>query len=115
MNPYQTPSIGRHDAGQHGDGRQIRGGFLFRVIEIERPVGFVLTYSGWWFVQRLYVDNRRVWWKVSWLRIERQISAVLPAGVDSKRRPLRVTLGFGTGLRLTAFEVVVGETTVYEE
>ncbi|WP_145168769.1 hypothetical protein [Rubripirellula lacrimiformis] len=74
-----------------------------------------LTYSGWWFVQRIRINNQPVWRKVSWLRIDREIEIRLPPQVDPDQRPLRIEINFGPALRIRRFRVWLGGQPIYDE
>ena len=113
-NPYAVTSDRPARGGVFGTARRHRGGFLYRVIDIDQPLQTRLVYSGWWFVQRLSVDRRLVWWKISWLRIERRIEVRLPVEVDPRGRRMEVVLDFGPALWIKRFQISLDGVAVYD-
>lgn len=106
-NPFRPSAEIDTEKGVTGTARLLRSGFLFRLIELNVPMPIRLRYSGWWFVQRIDVNGVRVWTKISWLNLSRQIQFVLPAEIDPARRPVNIEIDFRPGLLIRRFRVWV--------
>ncbi|MCP4778540.1 MAG: hypothetical protein GY880_30360, partial [Planctomycetaceae bacterium] len=52
-NPFSIPNELPNERGVFGDARLIKKGFLYRVIEIEKPAAMRFIYDGWWFRQTI--------------------------------------------------------------
>lgn len=87
---------------------------MYRWIDVKQPLPLSIVYTGWWFVQRLKIDDRLIWWKISWLRIERRISLDLPSEIDSQMRPLEIEITFGPALWITRFQIWLAAETIYD-
>lgn len=114
-NPYAVSADAPPEAGIYGDAKRVRGGFLYRLIEIQTPVPLRLRYSGWWFIQRIFINGKRVWSKVSWLRLERHIQFELPVEIDPERRGGEIEISFGPSLFIGRFRVWIAGTLAYDE
>ena len=98
-----------------------------------RKPGISLTYSGWWFVQRVYVDRELVWWAISWLKIQSSIAINL-ASIDRSRKSadasakfaidspseikvgeIKIEISFSRGLRIRRFRVWLDREIRYDE
>lgn len=95
--------------------RRLRSGFLFRHIEIGAPLAGIFTYSGWWFIQRIYWKDQLIWRKISWWTLEREIHFRFPphstaAGLDGK-----LEIEFGPGLLTRRFTLLCDGILVYED
>ncbi|TWU55740.1 hypothetical protein [Rubripirellula reticaptiva] len=108
-NPFSPSLLIADEKGVCGDVRLVRSSFLFRVIDLGLPLPCRLTYSGWWFLQRVWIDDRKVWSTVSWLALARRIEFPLPADLDERRRTIRIEIDFRPGLMIRRFRVWVGE------
>jgi hypothetical protein len=116
VNPFDAAKILVDEKGVFADGAKlIRGMLVFRVIDFEIPFKGRLVYDGWWFWQRVTVDGIRVWSKISWLRIERQVEFTLPAAVDPLQSRCRIDIHFGPGLTIRRFQVTVAGVVSYDE
>ncbi len=93
-------------------------GFLYRQIRFGEPLHGVLTYNGWWFVQRIDWDGRPLWRKISWLTIDRHVTVSLPTNHDSVvSSPSRLTLEFEfhRGLRFRRVRIFADDRVIYDE
>lgn len=115
INPYAVDSDQKLSKGVFGNARRRRGGFLFRLIDVDAPVQLTVRYSGWWFVQRVRVNQKLCWWKISWLRIERHIEFGLPPDIDAQRRRLELDITLSPSLWIGRFQIRLGDQTVYDE
>lgn len=113
-NPYATTSQVESTADSFGWARRRRGGFLFRWIDVEQPIELSIVYSGWWFVQRLRINDKLIWWKISWLRIERKITVDLPTEIDAENRVVEIDITFGPALWIKRFQVWLDGETLYD-
>ncbi len=115
-NPFAAAKILDDEKGVFADGaKRIRGMLVYRVIDFEIPFKGRFVYDGWWFWQRVTIAGIRVWSKVSWLRIERQVVFTLPAAVDSLQRQCRIDIHFGPSLTIRRFQVTVAGVVAYDE
>ncbi|MEM9827817.1 MAG: hypothetical protein AAF958_14595 [Planctomycetota bacterium] len=116
LNPYAPASeIGPESGSSFADSKRLRGGFLFRELQLDGCFPCQFRYTGWWFVQRVYINEKCLWWEISWLTLRRHISINLPADIDPQRRSLDVEIQFGRGLLMSRFQVWIGGQTVYDE
>lgn len=116
VNPYQPPisgSLAERSLGENA--RRIRAAFLFRVIQFDRPFPVELRYSCWWWRQKIEVNDRTVWFRISWLRIHRKIRCNLPHAVDPEERECRIEIKFGAFMSIRRFQVWIGEQLAYDE
>ena len=130
-NPYATPAplpSGPAAAGSSGenaagvplqapppDRQRVRGGFLYRELDFGEPLGGRLTYTGWWFVQRVYWNDRLLWRAVSWWSLRREIAFRLPPESVAQGIAGRIAIDFGPGLRIRRFTVWCDEHRIYQE
>ena len=115
-NPFAVTTRQIDERGVFGDhARRIRGGFLYRVIDSDRPYRCRLVYNGRWFVQRIRIDGILVWWQISWLRIRPRAEFVIPAEIDPAMPPGSLEIGFARGLTIRRFRVWIGGQIVYDE
>ncbi len=116
MNPYSVSTKTPLQTGFFGDhASRTEGAFLYRVVEISKPIATRFVYSGWWFRQTIDFDGLRVWSKISWLTIDRVVSFELPWEIDGQRRSGRVEIDFGRGLQIRRFRIWIGDDLVYDE
>ncbi len=116
VNPFQPTTLSTQERGVFADhARRLDHGFLYRVIELGAPLPLHFVYDAWWFWQRVYVNDVRVWSKISWLRIEPSVACKLPPTIDPQQRLLRVDVQFGPGLRFRRFQIVIGGIVEYDE
>ncbi len=116
INPFQPSSLLDHEPGVFADHAQrLDHGFLYRVIDLRSPLTLHFVYDAWWFWQRVYVNEVRIWSRISWLRIERSVDVVLPAEIDPEQRRFQVDVQFGPGLRFRRFQIVIGGIVEYDE
>ncbi len=114
-NPYRSPSPVQHQGVVYGDyAKRRRGGFLFREIELTGRFDGVLRYTGWWFVQRVFLNDRRLWWKISWLTLQRRVDFRLP---DATGQAVDATLqmDFDARLRFRRFQLIADDVSIYDE
>jgi len=127
-NPFAPTAEVLQQPAIFGDAQLAREAFLFRVIDLKTPIACRLTYSGWWFVQRISVDGRRVWWKVSWLNLERVIRFSVPHRIESAIGAEtgageadqnlidgRIEIDFGRGLRIRRFRVWFDDELTFDQ
>lgn len=114
-NPYQSP-VPVDDRVESLDlhGRQLRGSFLFRELELTGQVRGRLCYTGWWFVQRVYLDDRLLWWKVSWFTLQSIIDFPIPDR-DGATCEGRIQIDFAPGLRMRRFQLQINGQLYYDE
>ena len=125
-NPFQSPSPITHDQHVFGDFAVLKAkGFLFRIIKFTEPKTFTLTYSGWWFRQRVWINDTQVFSKISWLNIDSSVrfniedDRVGPDNMDD--RPVsnafsgRIEIDFTRGLQIRRFRVWIDESITYDE
>ncbi|TWU59203.1 hypothetical protein Poly51_19890 [Rubripirellula tenax] len=114
-NPFAPAASVDDEIGVCGDARLIRSGFLFRIIEFETPRKCGLRYSGWWFLQRVWVDDHKVWSKVSWLNLSRNIEFRLPADRFPDESLVRIEIVFRPGLVIRRFRVWMDEQLAFDQ
>jgi hypothetical protein len=115
-NPFAATSQLTDQAGIYGDhARRIRGGFLYRVIELDHPFSVRLVYDGWWFRQKVTFGGELVWFRISWLTIHRRVTFRVPSQFDAARRPAAIEIDFSPGLTIRRFRVWIDEQIVYDE
>ncbi len=115
-NPFAPSTILPDERGVFADGavRQ-QAGFVYRVIEFTHPFVGELVYDGWWFRQKVSINGRTLWWRISWVNFYKQIEFQLPPEIDVDERPLRIEIHFGRGLSIRRFQVSVAGMIVYDE
>ncbi|WP_149752697.1 hypothetical protein [Rubripirellula obstinata] len=84
-----------------------------------------LTYSGWWFVQRVHVNDLLVWWTISWRSIwpliEIDLTKKLAQRDETGKRQtglpkeIKIELDFTPGLRIRRFRVWLDQEIRYDE
>tara|TARA_R110002049_G_scaffold2750_2_gene21786 strand:- start:670943 stop:671302 length:360 start_codon:yes stop_codon:yes gene_type:complete len=115
-NPFAVTTSQIDERGVFGDhARRIRGGFLYRVIELDRPYRCRLTYNGRWFVQRIKFDSYSAWRQISWLTIRPRAEFRVPAAIDASQPVARIEIGFTRGLMMRRFRVWIDGAIVYDE
>jgi hypothetical protein len=115
-NPFAVSSEVAGQRGVFGDHARLRrSAFLFRVIDFERPFAGTLVYSGWWFRQKVEIAGEVVWFRISWLTIERRAEFRIPVGVDPSRPKGRLEIDFTRGLRIRRFRVWIEGQIAYDE
>ena len=113
-NPYQTPPNVEDEVGIFCDHARLTGSsFLFRKIQFQHPFVGELLYSGWWFWQRIYVCEQRVWSRISWTTIDRHICFQMPGEIELNQG--RLEIQFVQGLRISRFRVWIDENLVFDE
>ncbi len=116
INPYESPSHGTMSQRSHGEhARLIRSAFLYRVIEFDRPFVGRLTYSSWWWRQRVDINGQNVWFRISWLRIHRRIQFEIPKSPDRDSCMGEIEIEFSRGLKMRRFRLLIDADVVYEE
>lgn len=115
LNPYTPTNETSPEQGIYGSSTRVSGGFLRRVVEGEQPIPFRLRYTGWWFVQRIFVNDRLCWWKISVLKIEDNVTFQLPKTVDKEESFVSVQIEFSPGLWIRRFQIWIREGLVYDE
>ena len=114
-NPYRSPSVVRRQPGIHGEqARRQASGFLYREIELSGRFDGVLRYNGWWFVQRIHLDDKLLWRKISWLRVERLIEFMLPTAAGGSVMAT-IQIDFGARLQFRRFQLLADDQSVYDE
>ncbi|NND96033.1 MAG: hypothetical protein HKN47_01745 [Pirellulaceae bacterium] len=115
-NPYATSSNIDNSRGIFADfARLRRSSFLYREIEFDEPFSGRMVYSGWWFWQRVNVGGQRVWSRVSWITIDRELEFLLPAAVDPGCSPCRIEIEFSRGLQIRRFRIWIAGQIVFDE
>ena len=92
-----------------------------------------VTYTGWWFLQRVYIQGVRAWWAISWLNLRRSIQFELPGCVvgqiamsrrdianpedraEKQAQIMRIEIDFGQALRIRRFRLWVNDRIRYDE
>ena len=95
--------------------RLIRSTFLYRVIDLERPITTRLVYTGWWFRQKIELDGIPVWFRISWLSIRPRAEFRVPSEVDPSQPTGKIEINFGTGLSIRRFRVWINDQIAYDE
>ncbi|KAA1259322.1 hypothetical protein LF1_18520 [Rubripirellula obstinata] len=117
-----------------GDAVLLKKTFLYRVIRFGEHRGLTpqkpdssmdLTYSGWWFVQRVHVNDLLVWWTISWRSIwpliEIDLTKKLAQRDETGKRQtglpkeIKIELDFTPGLRIRRFRVWLDQEIRYDE
>ena len=112
-NPYFTPpNVDLPHSIFAEDARLTGTSFLFRKIEFQQPFQGTLVYSGWWFWQRIHVCEQRVWARVSWATIDRQIEFKMPDETGFEHG--RIEIDFSRGLMIRRFRVWMDDALVFE-
>ena len=116
-NPYETPRDPGMAERAFGDfARLVQSSFLFRVIEFEQPFQGVLTYSCWWWRQKIDINGYNVWFRISWIRIhslaEFEFADVLGTGGRIKGK---ILIDFSRSLRIRRFRLFLAGELVYDE
>lgn len=86
----------------------------------------ILTYSGWWFWQRIKINEQRVWSAISWLSLHRSIDLSIPSQfilpADSNAELVHpdvlrgnVEIHFGPGLSIRRFRILIEDQVRYDE
>lgn len=144
-NPYSaTTNLTSRDGIFADSAILVRSSFLYRIIRLLRPElgqdkdssrqadeGLVdettasetdlIIYSGWWFWQRVTFNGHRVWSKVSWVALNREIEFRIPAGfsrssIDQNRERVgKIEIDFGPGLRIRRFRLWMDDVIVLDE
>ena len=132
-NPFEPPVELPSEKGVFADhATLVKRRFLFRVIQYQHPFTGTLVYSGWWFRQKIEINGSVVWWKVSWLNIDRDVSFTIPVEVLSGKQvnedgpqlnhsgpsqPIRgrIEIQFTRGLQIRRFRLWLDNTIVYDE
>lgn len=144
-NPFAPAKAVDDDRGVFGDARLIKSSFLYRVIEIdwaslgsngllkiERELAnhsdpvtenasrdrVRIIYTGWWFLQRVYVQGVLCWSAVSWLTLRRTIDVKVPDSIfasNSGDARLSIEITFGTGLQIQRFRLWIDSRLYYDE
>lgn len=114
LNPYQPPAAVSEDSkGLIGDARLLEKRFLYRRIEFEQPFVGTLTYSGWNFRQRCWIDKRLVWYRISWVTFHRQALFKIPLDIDPGGSEFEVKIRFAPGLVIREFTVLANSVIIY--
>jgi len=115
-NPFAVTTGAAPDRGVFGDhARRVRSAFLFRVVDFDRPFSGRLTYSSWWWRQKIEISGYRVWFRVSWMRIHRRAEFTLPPAVAPSEPQGIVEIDFTRTLRIRRFRLWIAGEIVYDE
>ena len=114
-NPFSIPNELPNERGVFGDARLIKKGFLYRVIELEKPVAIRFVYDGWWFRQTIKLNDRMAWSQISWLTIERNAEFELPQEVSADHSSCKMEINFSKALFIKRFRIWINEELVYDE
>ncbi len=115
-NPFRPAAAIGDDRGVFADfAVRRRASFLYRVIDLERPLATQLLYTGWWFRQAVYFDGHPAWFRISWTRIYTSISFRVPEPVDAQQRLGQIEINFNRGLMIRRFRVWLDAQIVYDE
>jgi len=114
-NPFSTPNELPNERGVFGAARLIKKGFLYRVIEIEKPTAMRFVYNGWWFRQTIKISDYMAWSQISWLTIERNAEFALPQELFAHRLPCKIEINFANALLIKRFRIWIDEELVYDE
>lgn len=74
-----------------------------------------LEYNGWWFVQRVRIDDELVWWAISWLTLERQIQFRIKSPQSDDYVDGKLEIDFGRRLQIKRFTFRASSRIVYDE
>ncbi|MEM6688437.1 MAG: hypothetical protein AAF664_03355 [Planctomycetota bacterium] len=74
-----------------------------------------LEYNGWWFVQRVLVDEKVVWWAISWLTLERRIRFQIPGLSPGEQAEGELDIDFGRRLQIKRFTFRILTRIIYDE
>ncbi len=79
-----------------------------------------LLYSGWWFVQRIRVNEKLVWWAISWKSIQSSVTIDLTKHAFTATdfafpKSMNIEIDFTRALRIRRFRVWVDQELRYEE
>lgn len=115
QNPFGvTSDIGLRHGVFADHARLIRSAFLFRLLELDRPVQCRLLYTSWWWRQKIEIDGQVVWFRVSWITIHRRAEFRFPPSIDPSERSGAIEIDFTRGLRIRRFRVWVDDAIVYD-
>ena len=114
-NPFSIPNELPNERGVFGDARLIKKGFLYRVIELEKPFAMRFVYDGWWFRQTVKLNDHMAWSQISWLTIERNAEFKLPQEVSADRSPCKIEINFSKALLIQRFRIWINTELVYDE
>ena len=124
-NPFAPTGFVPNETGIFGGARRLNSGFLYRVIDLgteQRGEQMLLVYTGWWFLQRVYVQGKRRWWAVSWLTIHRNIefsvARLTGTTLENQESPdqrVRIEIDFGRSLVIRRFRIWVDGQIRYDE
>lgn len=128
-NPFAPAKSVQEEIGVFGDAVLLKKAFLYRVIRFGEHSRMTaensdsildLTYSGWWFVQRVHVNGLLVWWAISWRSIWPLIEIDLTKRLPELReiglpKKIKIELDFTTGLRIRRFRVWLDQEIRYDE
>ncbi len=114
-NPFSVPNELPNERGVFGDARLIKKGFLYRVIEIEKPTFLRFIYDGWWFRQTVKISDHMAWSQISWLPIERNAEFRIPQEVSTTRLPCKFEIDFAKALLIKRFRIWIDDQLVYDE
>ncbi len=92
-----------------------KGTFVYRRLNLHWPVEAELEYSGWNFLQRLWINGQLVWKRISWVSFHRRIDFVMPKSVDPEQHHGVIEIDFARALRIRRFLVRLGDRVVYDE
>jgi hypothetical protein len=115
-NPYQPPSDTEPRNFSFADlAVRTEGSFVYRELKLNWPLRARLRYSGWNFLQRVWIDDQLVWKRISWVTFYRQIQFVIPKEIDPRELKGEILIDFGWGLRIRRMTVTIENRLVYEE
>lgn len=121
-NPFASSASIPSQRGVFGTARLVQPGFLFRVIDFEWPgtgIQSRLVYDAWWFRQKIAIDGHLAWFRISWLKIQRQVEFRIPTALESEAGDGvgdgEIEIDFGRGLMIRRFRLWLGGILVYDE
>lgn len=115
VNPYAFIPKTESKSSHFGDfATRLGAGFLFRQIELTGPVPVTLTYNGWWFRQRILVDQQVVFQCISWMKIRNRLEFEFTAA-DGQIHPGQIEIDFSKGLLIQRFRIWIDGFIVYDE
>ena len=138
-NPFSVSSLAPLERGVFAEHAvRKRATFLYRHIRFEKPFQADFIYSGWWFRQRVKLDEHVCWYQISWLTIRPRFEFELPEMIElpcealrlvvddrtgpetrhssqSSPRKVSVEIDFSRGLMIRRFRIWLGGRILYDE
>jgi hypothetical protein len=120
-NPFAPAISVQEELGVFGDAKLHKKSFLHRTIRFGAAHDqALLVYSGWWFVQRIYLNGKLVWWAISWLTIRSVVEFELSNSATKSNAPalpshVKIEIDFARGLQIRRFRVWLDHEISYDE